>query len=158
MARKNSTGVLELHWAPTIADVTAPTVTEIGAGVELTAWLTRDGLTTPQEGSTADAGDVSSRYNKTVSGSYGGQPLVMKFHRDSVAANDDAWDTLPRGTGGYIVINRFGVTIAAAAVVEVWPIDVISREMLPIADNETQKFQVTAAVPSEPADDAVVAA
>jgi hypothetical protein len=158
MSRKNSTGVIEVRYVPTIASKSAPTVAEITAGTDVTDFMTRDGLTTPQGGSTADASDAGSRYNSTVAGSYGGEPITMKFHRDSVSADDDAWTTFPRGTAGYLVVNRFGVAIAAAAKVEVWPIEVISREMMAIADNETQKFTVVCAVPSEPNDNAVVAA
>jgi hypothetical protein len=81
----------------------------------------------------------------------------MRFHRDAVSGSDTAWSTLPRGTNGYIVVGRFGLTPAAAQRVEVWPISVISREMMDTADNETQKFTVTCAVPTAPNDIAVVA-
>jgi hypothetical protein len=158
MARTSSTGVIELRYVPTVANKAAPTVAEINAGVDLTPWLTRDGLDTPQGGSTVDVAGASSRYNATQSGSYGGDPISATFFRDTVAGSDTAWATLPRGTAGYFVIGRFGLTPAAGERVEVWEINVISRAMVAIADNEAQRFVASMAVPSEPNDAAVVAA
>lgn len=161
MSRKGSTGEIKLQLVPTIADKDAPTVAEINAGTDLTPFLTRDGLSTPMDGSTIDVAGANDRYNATAPGTYGGQPVTVKLFRESVAADDDAWAALPIGTDGYLVVRRFGgsdVAFAAAQQVEVWPIDVISRNMLPIADNEAQKFEVACAVPTPPAQDAVVAA
>lgn len=165
MSRIASTGVIAVKFVPTIGNPAAPTVAEIGAGVDLTPWLTRDGLSTPLDGSTIDVAGANSRYNATASGSYGGQPITLKFFRDSDSGDDTAWATLPRQTQGYLVIRRFGGStsssddaFAATQDVEVWPIDVLSRTNTPIADNEAQKFEVSCAVPSEPVEDAVVAA
>jgi hypothetical protein len=165
MSRIASTGVIALKFVPTIGSKTAPTVAEIAAGTDLTALLTRDGLTTPSDGSTIDVAGANDRYNATASGSYGGQPITAKFFRDTVTGTDTAWTTLPRQTTGYLVIRRFGGStnssgdaFAAAQKVEVWPIDVLSRTMLPIADNEAQKFEVQCAVPSAPEQNATVAA
>jgi hypothetical protein len=161
MSRSASTGVVKVQHVPTIANKAAPTVAELGAGTDLTPFLTRDGLTTPSDGSTIDVAGLDSRYNSTASGSYGGQPISLKMFRDSVSADDDGWTALPRQTAGYLVIRRFGgstVAFAAAQKVEVWPIDVLSRTMMATADNEAQKFEVQAAVPTEPNLDATVAA
>lgn len=158
MARTASTGVLRLRYVPSIANKAAPTVAEINAGVNLTPWLLRDGLDTPQGGSTIDVAGVESRYNATQSGSYGGDPISATFFRDTVSGSDTAWATLPRGTAGYFVIGRFGLGPAAGDRVEVWEINVISRAMVAIADNESQRFVASCAVPSEPNDSATVAA
>jgi hypothetical protein len=159
MARTASTGVIELRYVPTIANKAAPTVAELTTGaVDLTPWLTRDGLDTPQGGSTVDVAGANSRYNATQSGSYGGDPISATFFRDTVSGSDTAWTTLARGTAGYFVIGRFGLTPTAGERVEVWEINVISRAMVAIADNEAQRFVASMAVPSEPNDAAVVAA
>jgi hypothetical protein len=165
MSRRGSTGVLSLHFVPTIVSKAAPSVAEITAGVDLTGFLVRDGLATPFQGSTIPAATMADRYNATAPGSYGGQPITATFHRDDVTASDLAWTTLVEGTAGFLVVRRFGGAtksstdaVVAAQRVEVWPISVISREMLPTADNELQRFQVSCAVPTPPARDAVVAA
>lgn len=156
MPRVGSTGVLDLYYVPTIGNKAAPTVAEIAAGTELTGFLRRDGLSTPASGNTIDVSDVSDRYNSTGTGTYGGDPITATFYRDSVSGDDDAWTALPRDTTGYFVISRFG-GVTATKRVEVWPIEVIAREMNDIADNEAQRFTVTCAVPTPPNDAAVVA-
>lgn len=165
MARTGSTGVIAIVICPTLANPAAPTLAEIAAGVDVTPWLTRDGLTTPLDGSTIDVAGANTRYNATASGSYGGQPISMRFFRDDDPDDDIAWDTLPRQTKAYAVVRRFGGATGssddpflAAQKVESWPIDVLSRTNMPIADNEGQKFEVSAAVPGVPSEDAVVAA
>lgn len=161
MARIGSTGNIQLHYVATIADISAPTVAEIAAGVDLTEQLLRDGLSLPQSGNTVDVAGAASKYNATDAGTYGGDPITASFFRDSVAASDDAWDALPRGTRGYFVVSRFegsDQALAAADRVEVWPIVVISRSNRDIEQDGAYRFDVTCGVPTEPDDDAVVAA
>lgn len=164
MGRIASTGVIRVQYVPTIASQAAPTTTELSAGVDLTPWLTRSGLSSPSDGSTIDVAGANDRYNSTASGSYGGQPIKLTLLRDSTGGSDTAWTTLPRQTKGFIVIRRFGGAtqsssdaFVAAQKVEVWPIDVLSRTMMDIADNEAQKFEVQCAVPTPPNDNATVA-
>lgn len=161
MARIGSTGVLELWYAPTISDKASPTVAEVTtAGEDLTGFLLRDGLSTPKSGSTIDVAGVDSRYNSTARGSFGGDPIQVTFFRDDTT--DTAWDTLTDTTDGYLVIFRFAPATAGAPAAsdkcEVWPIEVISREPQPIADNQAQRFTVTCAVPTPPELDATIAA
>lgn len=167
MSRQQSTGVLRAWFVPSVANKSAPTTTEIGAGTDLTLFMKRDGLTTPKSGNTANIADVSSPFNKTAPGTFGGDAVTLKLYRDSVGGSDTAWTTLvplssaaPNGTAGYLVIRRFGgasVAIASSQKVEVWPVSVISREMDAIAENEAQSFTAMLAVTDEPDDGAVVA-
>src|SRR5690349_19218278 len=108
MGRIASTGVIRVQYVPTIASQTAPTTAELTAGVDLTPWLTRAGLSTPSDGSTIDVAGANDRYNSTASGSYGGQPIKLTLLRDSVSGSDTAYSTLPRQTKGFLVIRRFG--------------------------------------------------
>lgn len=166
MSRKQSTGELRFWFVPSVANVAAPTVSEINAGVDLTGYLKRDGLDTPKDGNTANAADVSSPYNKQSPGTFGGNPITLNLYRDSSSGADTAWTTLvppkgsaPDGTPGFLVIRRFGGSAVAAAAgqrVEVWPVAVNSRMMDKIAENENQSFTASLAVPAEPNDDAVI--
>ena len=161
MARKGSTGEIRVWFVPTITSTAAPTVAEITAGTDLTPFLTRDGLDTPQGAETIDVSDASSRQNKSAPGTYGGDVITLKCHRDSVNADDDAWTTLVRGTEGYIVVRRFGgssVAVAASQKVEVYPGEVSTRQPDPIAANEDQKFTTQFAVNGAINDSATVAA
>ncbi|HXH57724.1 hypothetical protein [Iamia sp.] len=161
MARRGSTEVIRVWYVATLATPSAPSAAAVTAGVDLTPFLTRDGLTTPNSGSTLDVSDASSRQNKTAAGTFGGDPIELKLNRDDTPANDTAWVTLPRGTAGYIVVRRFGgsaVAATAAQKVEVWPVEVISRENAPIAENAKQMFTARCAIPGAVFDDATLAA
>lgn len=157
MARKGSVGEIKVWYVPTIANRAAPTTAELTAGTDLTPFLRRDGLQTPNPGTTIDASDVSSLQNKNLPGSYGGDNVTIQAYRDDTT--DTAWTTLTRGASGYIVVRRFGgSTVAAASAnkVEVYPGAVISREPSASGDNEAQRFTVTWAV-SDTVVDGVVA-
>lgn len=159
MARKQAVGNLRIWFVPTIASTAAPTVAEINAGVDLTGQLRRDGLKRPQDANTVDASDVSSLYNKTATGTYGGTPMELQFYRDDTT--DTAWNTLiPRATSGYFVIRPFGGSLAAIASgqkVEVWQVEIASRSMNDIAQDENQRFTIVAPVLATPVDPATVA-
>lgn len=152
MARYIGAGNSELIFAITITTTSAPTAAEINAGVDLTGFLTDGGISTPLDGSTVDVSDMSSRFNKTQAGTFGGQNLTAELFRDDSA--DTAWTTLPRDTVGYFVISREGFATAGTAVsgdlVDVWPITVISRNMADIARNEAARFTAECAVTNVP--------
>lgn len=161
MGRYIPDGVLKVRHVPSIANKEAPTDTELAAGDDLTAFLR--GLETPFEGSTVDVSDVSSKFNKTAAGTYGGQPLTAEFYRDDEQANDTAFNLLPRGTTGYFVIARRGGSgtdgaIAVGDLIDVWPIEVITRNPSPYRRNEPTAFGISCAVPDVPEEDVAVVA
>ena len=155
-------GVIELHYVATVADPAAPTTTELNGGTDLTGFLVDNSVRTPFEGATADAKDASSKFNKTVSANFGGQPMTASFHRHKDQADDTAYTTLPRGTAGFFAIARRGLatagTWAVADRVDLWQIEVISAEDDDVAFTETAKMTVTCAIPSEPTLDFAIAA
>lgn len=159
MARRQSTGEIRVVAVAEIADRTAPTVTEIGAGTVLTDAMTRGGLSTPSSGNTVDTADLASTLNKQARGTHGGDTISVTCHRDSEAAKDGAWDLLTNTYDGHLVIRRFGgsgTAIASADVVEVWPISVTSRAMADAGD-ESQRFTAQMAVTDDVEYEAVVA-
>ncbi|MGH3448676.1 MAG: hypothetical protein ACRDP4_13740 [Nocardioidaceae bacterium] len=173
MARVQFTGqgsVKFITGADGVADVSAPTASELAAGVDITKFLTRDGLKTPNTGNTIDLSDASSLFNKTGRGSHGGDAAELTCYRDSASDTDDAWTTFVEGTIGFLVPARFGWAQdattglgtadgdpTAADRCEVYPVTVISRAVADTADNEATKFVVTLAITDEPALSAVVA-
>jgi hypothetical protein len=167
MARFIPEGVLRIALVDTIADKNAPTLAELTAGDDITGFIS--GLSTPLEGSTVDVSDLLSKYNKTAPGTYGGQPITVDGYRDDTYANDTLWNRLPRGTRTNLVIARRGGSgddthpdgeggITTGDYVDVWPIEVISRTPADSARNEPTRFQVSASVPEEPAEDVQVVA
>lgn len=154
MPRQLSTGNIRVVFAPSVANIAAPTAAEINAGVDLTPQMRRDGLKTPMAGSTVDTSDAASKYNKTGVGTFGGDAWSYQGYRDSTA--DTAWNalpgpstSLPDGTAGYLIIRRFGgssLAWAAAQKVEVAPVNVTARANDDIGDNPymfTAEFAVT---------------
>jgi hypothetical protein len=167
MARFIPDGVLRIALVDTIEDRTAPTLAEVGAGDDITGFIR--GISTPLEGSTVDVSDILSKYNKTAPGTYGGQPVTIDGYRDDVYANDTLWNKLARGTRSNLVIARRGGSgdvehpdgegaITTGDYVDVWPIEVISRNPADYSRNEPTGFQVSASVPEEPAEDVQVVA
>lgn len=160
MARFIQDGVLQVHYVASIADPSAPQLTEVQAGTDLTGFLRS--LETPNEGSIVDAPAADTAFNETIRGTRGGQPITGEFYRDKgssdgASGTDTAWDTLPVGTEGYIVLARFGGSnsgaLAVGDTVDVWPIDVATRENLPYERNTPTRFRLTAGVPDEPDED-----
>ncbi len=162
MARKIGAGVLEIfhHTTASIGDPLAPEFAELNAGTELTGFLADGGLATPLDGSIVDAADMGTKFNKTASGTFGGQPFTAEFFRET--PTDTAWDALPRGTDGFFSVVRFGLatpgTFAVSDEIELWTIEVVSRNPVDVARNEMQRFNIECAVPSEPLEDFVIAA
>lgn len=160
MARSTPDGVVKLHWVPAIASTSAPTMAELAAGEELTPFLAPAGINFPDEGAEADASDLSSARDKSVPATVGGVP-EGEFYRDDT--NDDAWDTLVRGTAGYLVYAPFGGTgtgyaIQATDTVEVWTVRVSSRNPNRVARGEVHKFVAKFSVEADPVYAAVMAA
>lgn len=160
MARKQFTAEGRVWFVTTIANTSAPTVAEINAGTDLTPFLRRDGLSTPNSGTTIDIADASSQFNKTAPGNRGGDASVLNMYRDSVTGSDTAWSTLVELTAGHIVVRRFGGSTVAPAIgnkVEVYKGTVINREMAQIGDNDPQRFTVMFSVEEAPVLSATVA-
>jgi hypothetical protein len=156
MTRYVPEGTVEVFYVATVAIPTAPTSTELNLGVDLTGFCVGD-LDLPFEGSTADAADLSSRFNKTISGDYGGQAGSNTFHKEKVLGDDTAWTTLPRDTAGYFAVAWRGLatpgTFAIADVVDLWPIEVMARAIAGQARNTSTRFVVNLAIPAEPTED-----
>jgi hypothetical protein len=151
--------LIKVHWVPTISSVTAPTEAEIAAGTELTPFITPAGINLPDEGSEADASDLSSERDKSVPSTVGGNPEAECYRDDTT---DTAWTTLTRGTSGYLVVARFGGSgtdnaIQATDEVEVWTVRVSSRNPVRVARGETQRFQSVFTVEADPEYSATVA-
>ena len=161
MAKTIYDEVAQIHFVPSIADPDAPELVEIEAGVDLSCYLRPGGDWSPMEGSTADAAVLCSRFNSTVSGTYGGQPFVAVFTNDDEFGGDVAWNALPRGTSGFFVTSFYPGSGADGAlddgdVVNVWPVEVTTRKRSAYARNEVMTFEVQCAATSEPSEDVAI--
>lgn len=150
----------EVYFTLTIADADLnPTVAEINTdGVRLTDFLvTLDASTT---GNTVPTPTFASLFETSISGTVTAS-FTAEFYRDDTT--DTAWDTLPRGTNGYIIVARFGFggatndEAASGDECEVWPVRLTARSAMALTNNEVQRFGIEAAIPEVPNEAAIVA-
>ena len=165
MSRIQFTGTGQIRVVTTITNTAAPTVAEIGAGTNLTAWMRQDGLKVSVSGNTIDIADASSLFNTTDAGTRDAS-FQVTFYRDTVSGSDTAWTVLPDLTRGYFVIARFGFTGAGVGTskaplagdrCEVWPMVVTSRAPEDEGKDKAETFIVTASITTAPNLSAVVA-
>lgn len=146
----------DLPAAPTLI----PTAAEVAAADELTEFLIS--LNASSSGNVVPIPSLASLFEKSIPGTSTAQ-FTAEMYRDSVKANDTAWNTLPRDTAGVFYISRFGGTGAGKLpilgdTVEVWPVRVTSRTASAMSSNTAQTFSLSCAVPIEPNEDAVITA
>lgn len=160
MARLTPDENSKIHIVDSISSPAAPTIGEIGAGTEVTEFLTPAGFDTPEEGNDADTSSIASAHDLSVPATISGQPSGEFYHDD---ASDDAWDAMARLTVTNIVISRFGGSgtdnaIAIGDEVEVWPVRVSSRSNARITRGEALRFVAQFAKSGAPTLVATVAA
>jgi hypothetical protein len=139
-----------------VVDIANPTVAEVTGALDITdAVITINAGTT---GNTVPTPSLKSLFETSVPGTATAQ-FTMDIYRDD--EDDSAYAALPRNTKAFIIISRFGGTgpdnsPAVGQPCEVWPIRVASRTNSAMSSNTAETATVTASVPSEPAEDAVV--
>lgn len=133
-----------------------PTAAEVSGSTNLTPLLM--GINASSQGNTVPTPSFDSLFETSIIGT-SQATFSADFYRDDTA--DTAWTTLPRGTEGYFIISRFGGAGAnqmptTGDVVEVWPVQVVSRTAANMANNTVQSFTITCSVNIEPNEAATV--
>lgn len=145
--------------APAVADISAPTVAELGAATDLTPALTADGLS-PNHTENVVSTDMLTGFIRQSIGTEGiGFDLTFLYYLDN-GTDNEAWDYFDeRGKAGFLVVGRTadGATPVASDVVEVYPVESGRRKMMNSGANAHQKFTVKF-VGTEDYDDAAVVA
>lgn len=141
-----------------VANTASPSILEVNSAVDVTDYLIS--LNASATGNTVPTPRLKSLFETSVSGT-STATLSGDFYRDD--EDDLAWDTFPRRTRGSLIIKRFGGTgperrPAVAEECEVWPMGVTSRAAANLQSGMAQMFTMTANVPKEPAETAVVGA
>jgi len=144
--------------ADDIADTNAPTVAELGAGVDVEAFITPDGMAIELSDDSVDTSALNSTFS------------TMKVGRSSVSieitfkdqGKDAApWTTVEGRAAGFLVVRRnvdSETGYAAADEVEVYTVTCGDIKIVPAAENEVSKFAVDMFSSSDPVLDATVAA
>lgn len=153
-------GTVRVQWVPTIAVQSAPTVTEINAGISLEDTMTADGLVGFEaETAEVDATSLASTFDAKQPGraSFSGTMIRVKKQTGS----DTIFDTLTRNTSGYIVIRRYIVETqawAASDKVSVYPVKCGETRELPPEANSMARYEIPTMVTVAPSLRATVAA
>jgi len=141
-------------FTPTVANKSAPTSANITAAVDLTPYLVS--LNASSRGNVVPTPSLDTLFETSISGT-----VQATFDADFYRDDDDdlAWETLPRATEGFFLIQRVGgdgSKPTAADVIEVWPVIVTSRTNANMTSNTVMTFTVSCSVPSGPDEDAVI--
>lgn len=153
-------GTVKVWWVPTIANIAAPTVAELAAGISLETTLTRDGLMGfKAETAPVDNTSLASKFDTSLAGmaSFSGTGLRLKKQTPT----DTIYDTLTRNTQGNLVIRRsIDVATAAAAsqALQVYPSICGEVSWLEAEKNTTDRYEVPLFLSAEPKLRAVLAA
>ena len=152
-------GMVRVGFAPTIANINAPTTTELNAGILLSPVMTADGLQGFQASTaTVDNSSLESQFDTNTIGrdSFSGTKLRLKKQ----SGTDTAYTTLTRGTTGYIVVRR-GILASTAwtsgQAVEVYPITCAQTGHVDYEKNTVQRYDVGTPITSSPALRAAIA-
>lgn len=160
MADVISDGMTRVYWVPSIANIAAPTVAELDAGIALTSLITDDGM----EGWEAESARVpnTSLASTTDTERIGRDKLanpMLRFKAQS--GSDTVKTTLTRTTLGYIAIRRLlAETTAwtAAQNAQITPVECGRRKDLKPEPNTMARYEIPFANHTAPSFDAVVAA
>lgn len=154
MADSLADGMTRVSFVPTIANIASPTTTELNAvGSLVLQWtITADGLM-GFEASTAEVptNALASTFNTKTIGrdDFSGTGLRLKKQ----TGTDTVYDTLVRGTSGFIVIRRDtleATAYASSQKVEVYPITCGQAKFLAPEENSVRRYEVPTMITSAP--------
>ncbi len=148
-------GYYRVSFVDTIANIAAPTVAELNAGLELECQITPDGLGREASDETVDTSRLCSIFTTMRMGRTSFEVSVTLVRIDeSVGTNtDEAYATLVKRKLGYLVIRDNKLADVAWTVgddVEVYPVECGTRSKATPAANEQQTFTVPMSVTTDP--------
>lgn len=152
MADSNADGRTKVYSVPSIANIAAPTTTELNAGVALDGLMTPDGLV----GFEPDTGDVdNSKLNSTFSTVSAGRAsfsgTLIRLIKQT--GTDTVYNTLVYGFATNIVIRRdssAGTAWASSDKVEVYPVQCGEVRNLAPEANAVHKYEVMTKITAQP--------
>jgi hypothetical protein len=157
VAKYANDGMLRVNVVTAIANINSPTAAELNAGVHITGFLSKDGLTTPADQNNVDVATLAETFNAQVPGSFGGA-VEMTGLRDNAA--DTLWDLITYNLARFLVVRRgtpTATTFAAAQKCEVYPVQFHEPVPDQTGGDEVSRFTISAPVTSQPQLKATVA-
>jgi hypothetical protein len=152
MPDSNADGRTRVYSVPSIANIAAPTVAELNAGVRLDGLITPDGLVgfEPETGA-VDNSKLNSTFQTTTPGRVSYSGTLLRMHKQT--GSDTVYALLVYGFATNIVIRRdldANTAWAASQAVEVYPSVCGETRNLTPAPNETHKYEVPIQISVQP--------
>jgi hypothetical protein len=152
MADSNADGRTKVYQVPSIANIAAPTVAELNAGVAVDGLMTPDGLV----GFEPDTGDVdTSKLNSTFSTTAAGRAsfsgTLLRLIKQT--GTDTVYNTLVNQFTTNIVVRRdvtAGTAWTTGDKVEVYPVQCGEVRNLAPEGNAVHKYEVLTKITSQP--------
>jgi hypothetical protein len=146
-------GKTRVYWVTTIANINAPTTTELNAGIALQSTMTADGLAGFQPATAdVDTSALDSTFNTMVNGRTSFSNTLLRIKKQS--GTDTIFTTLTRDTAGYVVIRR-SVTAttawASADKVEVYPALCGEVSRMDPEPNTVERYEIPIKITASPA-------
>jgi hypothetical protein len=152
-------GKTRVYWVTTIANASAPTTTELNAGISLQATLTADGLNgLAPDTADVDTSSLASTFNTTVNGRTSFSNTMLRLKKQS--GTDTIFTTLVRDTAGYLVVRRSiteSTAWASAQAVEVYPALCGEVARMDPEPNSVERYQIPIKITASPSLRAAVA-
>jgi hypothetical protein len=152
MADITADGRTRVYWVTTIANIAAPTTTELNAGIDLTSTLTADGLSGLQpETADVDTSSLASTFNTMVNGRTSFSNTRLRLKKQS--GTDTIFTTLTRDTAGYLVVRRSvtqSTSWASAQGVEVYPALCGEVARMDPEPNTVERYEIPIKITSTP--------
>jgi hypothetical protein len=159
MADITSDGKTRVYWVTSIANINAPTTTELNAGIDLTSTLTADGLSGFQpDTADVDTSSLASTFTTNVNGrtSFSNTQMTLKKQ----TGTDTIFTTLVRDTAGYVAIRRSvaqATAWASAQGLEVYPALCEEVSRMDPAPNTVERYIIGVKITASPSLRAAVA-
>jgi hypothetical protein len=144
MADITADGAVKIYWLTSApSNTSAPTTTELNAGVDLTPYITADGWSVSTSTADIDVSALNSVDNLVIPGRRSDEiEVTFKSQGDTSAP----WTTFASRPSGYLVERigvAYGTAWTAAQKVRIFPVTAADRARVPAAANEVVKFSVS---------------
>ncbi len=152
MADLLADGKTRVAWVPSIANIGAPTTTELNAGLLLQTLLTADGLSGFQpDTAKVDTSSLASTFNTAINGRTSFDSPMLRLKKQDTG--DTAYTTLIRDAAGYIVIRQSisqSTAWASSQAVRVYPVQCGEVAHVDVEENSLERYEVPLTVTSQP--------
>ncbi|MFB7224229.1 hypothetical protein ACFWB2_36175 [Streptomyces virginiae] len=159
MADLISDGKTRVVWLTSVANINAPTVSELNAGLDLTKRITPDGLKIDPSTADVDTSSLASTFDTKTVGRVGFDN-ELTFKRGDTPQEDAPYSTLKYGVSGFLAVRRglaYSAAWASGQKLEVYPSTCGEPQNSSPAANEVMKFVSPQKVTDAPATAATVA-